>query len=829
MEQNVADERGRVIPIAIEDELKESYLNYAMSVIVSRALPDVRDGLKPVHRRILWGMSEMGLRPNTPFKKCGRIVGDVLGKTHPHGDQSIYDALVRLAQPFSMRYPVVNGQGNFGSVDGDPPAAMRYTEAKMQSLAEEMLRDIKKETVDFGPNYDDTLQEPTVLPGAFPYLLANGASGIAVGMATNIPPHNIREIADAISAVIENPSITIDELLKHHITAPDFPTGGIIYGTRGIREAYKTGRGKITIRSRFSIESNKSGRDIIVIHEIPYQVNKATMITRIADLVRDKRIEGISDLRDESDRNGLRVIIELKKGVSPKIILNQLFTHTQLQVNFNVNALALADGRPKLLNIKDMIQYFIQHRRDVVIRRAKYDLRKAEERAHILRGLKIALDNIDEVIQIIKESKDVETARGRLMTRFALDEVQAQAILDMRLQRLTSLETQKIIDELEQVLALIEELKALLASEEKILNVVKEETEEIAQKYGDERRTEVVPDEVEQIDIEDLIQKEDMVVVITHRGFVKRTPYSAYRIQGRGGKGSRSTGNLRDDDFIQHIFIGSTHDHILFLSNEGKAYWIKVHEIPEAARTAKGTHIKSILEISANEEIASVAALRSFDEELFLFFATRGGTVKKSKVADFANARKRGITAINLKEGDTLVTAFLTTGSDSVFLVTRQGRGLLINEEEVRPMGRASQGVAGVRLRKGDELAGAVSSRDAAHMFLLTEFGFGKRTEFEQFTPHGRGTTGQIAYGFSEDNADRTGEVVGLLAVNEDDELVAITSQGSTVRLRAGDISVQGRSARGVRVFNIDKPDYVVSVTRAAKDDGEEENAEEPK
>ncbi|MFW6338573.1 MAG: DNA topoisomerase (ATP-hydrolyzing) subunit A, partial [Alkalispirochaetaceae bacterium] len=769
MEQNVADERGRVIPIAIEDELKESYLNYAMSVIVSRALPDVRDGLKPVHRRILWGMSEMGLRPNTPFKKCGRIVGDVLGKTHPHGDQSIYDALVRLAQPFSMRYPVVNGQGNFGSVDGDPPAAMRYTEAKMQSLAEEMLRDIKKETVDFGPNYDDTLQEPTVLPGAFPYLLANGASGIAVGMATNIPPHNIREIADAISAVIENPGITIDELLKHHITAPDFPTGGIIYGTRGIREAYKTGRGKITIRSRFSIESNKSGRDIIVIHEIPYQVNKATMITRIADLVRDKRIEGISDLRDESDRNGLRVIIELKKGVSPKIILNQLFTHTQLQVNFNVNALALADGRPKLLNIKDMIQYFIQHRRDVVIRRAKYDLRKAEERAHILRGLKIALDNIDEVIQIIKESKDVETARGRLMTRFALDEVQAQAILDMRLQRLTSLETQKIIDELEQVLALIEELKALLASEEKILNVVKEETEEIAQKYGDERRTEVVPDEVEQIDIEDLIQKEDMVVVITHRGFVKRTPYSAYRIQGRGGKGSRSTGNLRDDDFIQHIFIGSTHDHILFLTNEGKAYWIKVHEIPEAARTAKGTHIKSILEISANEEIASVAALRSFEEELFLFFATRGGTVKKSKVADFANARKRGITAINLKEGDTLVTAFLTTGSDSVFLVTRQGRGLLINEEEVRPMGRASQGVAGVRLRKGDELAGAVSSRDAAHMFLLTEFGFGKRTEFEQFTPHGRGTTGQIAYGFSEDNADRTGEVVGLLAVNEDD------------------------------------------------------------
>lgn len=824
----MAEERGRVIPVAIEDELKESYLNYAMSVIVSRALPDVRDGLKPVHRRILWGMSEMGLRPNTPFKKCGRIVGDVLGKTHPHGDQSIYDALVRLAQPFSMRYPVVNGQGNFGSIDGDPPAAMRYTEAKMESLAEEMLRDIKKETVDFGPNYDDTLQEPTVLPAALPYLLANGASGIAVGMATNIPPHNLREIASAISAVIENPNITIDELIKEHITAPDFPTGGIIYGTRGIREAYKTGRGKITIRSRFSIESHKSGRDVIVIHEIPYQVNKATMITRIADLVRDRRIEGISDLRDESDRNGLRVVIELKKGVSPKIILNQLFTHTQLQVNFNVNALALADGRPKLLNIKEMIQYFIQHRRDVVIRRAKYDLRKAEERAHILRGLRIALDNIDEVIQIIKESKDVETARGRLMARFALDEIQAQAILDMRLQRLTSLETQKIIDELEQVLALIEELKALLASEERILNVVREETDQIAEKYGDERRTEVVPDEIEQIDIEDLIQKEDMVVVITHRGFVKRTPYSAYRIQGRGGKGSRSTGNLRDDDFIQHIFIGSTHDHILFLTNEGKAYWIKVHEIPEAARTAKGTHIKSILEISANEEVASVVALKSFEEELFLFFATRGGTVKKSKVADFANARKRGITAINLKEGDTLVTAFLTSGSDSVFLVTRQGRGLLINEEEVRPMGRASQGVAGVKLRKGDELAGAVSSRDAEHMFLLTEFGFGKRTEFTQFTPHGRGTTGQIAYGFSEENAERTGEVVGLLAVNGDDELVAITSQGSTVRLHVGDISVQGRSARGVKVFDIDKPDYVVSVTRAAKDD-DEEDAETPK
>ncbi|MFP4330174.1 MAG: DNA topoisomerase (ATP-hydrolyzing) subunit A [Spirochaetaceae bacterium] len=823
----MADERGRVIPVTIEDELKESYLNYAMSVIVSRALPDVRDGLKPVHRRILWGMSEMGLRPNTPFKKCGRIVGDVLGKTHPHGDQSIYDALVRLAQPFSMRYPVVNGQGNFGSIDGDPPAAMRYTEAKMEAIAEEMLRDIKKETVDFGPNYDDSLQEPLVLPAAFPFLLANGASGIAVGMATNIPPQNLREIASAITAVIDNPGITIDELIKDHITAPDFPTGGIIYGTRGIREAYKTGRGKITVRSRFSIESHKSGRDVIVVHEIPYMVNKATMITRIADLVRDKRLEGISDLRDESDRNGLRIVIELKKGVSPKIILNQLFMNTQLQVNFNVNALALVDGRPKLLNVKEMIQAFIAHRREVVIRRAKYDLRKAEERAHILRGLKIALDNIDEVIQVIKDSRDVETARTRLMSRFALDEIQAQAILDMRLQRLTSLETKKIIDELEQVLALIEELKALLASEEKILNVVKEETNGIADKYGDDRRTEVVPNEVEQIDIEDLIQKEDMVVVITHRGFVKRTPYSAYRIQGRGGKGSRSTGNLRDDDFIQHVFIGSTHDHILFLTNEGKAYWIKVHEIPEAARTAKGTHIKSILEISANEEVASVVALKSFEEELFLFFATRGGTVKKSKVADFSNARKRGITAINLKEGDSLVTAFLTSGRDSVFLVTRHGRGLLINEEEVRPMGRASQGVAGVKLRKGDELAGAVSTRDAEQMFLLTEFGFGKRTDFDQFTPHGRGTTGQIAYAFNEDNAERTGEVIGLLAVNEDDELVAITSQGATVRLKAGDISVQGRPARGVRVFNIDKPDYVVSVTRAAKDD-EEEPGESP-
>ncbi len=797
---------GRVIPVAIEDEIKESYLNYAMSVIVSRALPDARDGLKPVHRRILHSMNEMGLRANQAYKKSGRIVGDVLGKFHPHGDQSIYDALVRLAQPFSMRYPMVNGQGNFGSVDGDPPAAMRYTEAKLHAAAEEMLRDIKKETVDFAPNYDDTMEEPAVLPAAFPYLLTNGASGIAVGMATNIPPHNLAEIGEAVCALVDNPEITDDEICDV-VSGPDFPTGGIIYGRKGIREAFKTGRGRVVVRARFTIESTKTGRDRILVNEIPYQVNKAALITRIADLVRDRKLDGISDLRDESDRNGMRIVIELKKGVSPKIILNHLFAHTQLQVNFNVNALALVDGRPETLSLRRMLECFVGHRKEVILRRTRFDLRKAEEREHILIGLKIALDNIDEVIKIIRESKNVERANSALQNRFELSEVQAQAILDMRLQKLTSLETQKIIDELEAVRALIRELRGILESEQKVLDIIKQETRDIAERYGDERQTEIVPDEIESIDIEDLIQKEDMVVVITNSGYIKRIPLSAYRVQGRGGKGSNSA-SLKDEDFVSQVFIGSTHDYIMFVSTAGKAYWLKVHEIPEASRTARGQHVRGLLQVSGDEELAVAVSLTEFREDRYLFLATRHGVVKKVRSSEFSRAKTRGIAAINLQDGDSVMTAMLTSGGDELFVVTRHGRGLRFAEDSVRPMGRPSRGITGIRLAAGDELAGAVVVNHEEHMVLLTEYGYGKRTAFEAFSPHGRGTRGQIAYSTN----DKTGEVVGVLSVKEQDELLAITSQGSAIRTAIETVSVQSRATTGVRVVNIERPDYLVGV-----------------
>lgn len=811
----MAENTGRVIPVSIEDEVKESYLNYAMSVIVSRALPDVRDGLKPVHRRILYAMSEMGLRANQPYKKTGRIVGDVLGKYHPHGDASIYDALVRLAQDFSMRYQMVQGQGNFGSVDGDPPAAMRYTEARMTRLAEEMLRDIGKETVDFGPNYDDSLKEPLVLPAALPFLLVNGASGIAVGMATNIPPHNLVEICNAVAAVIDDPSLDVRGLMKH-IKGPDFPTGGIIFGRKGMYDAYSTGRGKVTVRARFLIETSKSGKDVIIVTEIPYLVNKAALIVRIADLVRERHLEGISDLRDESDRNGMRIVIELKKGVSPKIILNYLFTHTQLQVNFNVNSLALVAGRPKTLSIKEMIEHFISHRREVIVRRSRYDLRKAEERAHILEGLKIALDNIDEVIAIIKGSGDVETARKRLIERFSLSEIQAQAILDMRLQRLTSLETRKIVEELQATLALIAELKALLASEEKILGVVKTETLELASQYGDERRTEVVPDEIEEFNIEDLIQKEDMVVLISNRGFIKRIPVTTYRIQGRGGKGSSAT-TLKDEDFINKIFIASTHDYILFITSEGKAYFLKVHEIPETSRAARGQHIKALLSISANEEIAAVVSLADFSDENYIFFGTSKGVVKKVRTSDFTNARTRGIAAIRLDNGDKVVGALLTSGKDDIMMLTRRGLALRFSEENVRFMGRASRGIKGIRLMSGDELACAVAVKPEEQLFVVTEYGYGKRVEYANFQPHGRGGKGVIAYKTSE----KTGEIAGALSVTDDADLVVITSQGNAIKLRVSQITTQGKSAQGIRVVNIDQPDFVVGVDKAEKEDAE--------
>jgi DNA gyrase subunit A len=812
----VSDEiKGKVIPVSIEDEVKNSFLNYAMSVIVARALPDVRDGLKPIHRRILYSMNEMGVRSNQATKKAARIVGDIMGKYHPHGDASIYDALVRLAQNFSMRYCMVQGQGNFGSIDGDPPAAMRYTEARMTRLAEEMVKDIGKETVDFVPNYDDSMQEPSVLPAALPYLLVNGSVGIAVGMATNMPPHNLGEVCSAIAAYIDDPNIDIKGLMKH-VTGPDFPTAGIIFGRRGILDAYTTGRGRISVRARFVIESTKSGRDMIVVTELPYLVNRKELIKRIADLVKEKNLDGISDLNDESDQNGTRIVIELKKDVSPKIILNYLFTHTQLQANFNVNNLALVGGKPKTLSLKEMIGHFVAHRREVVIRRAKYELRKAEERAHILEGLKIALDNIDEVIAIIKASGDVDIARKSLMERFALSEIQAQAILDMRLQRLTSLEIKKIIEELQATLALIAELKAFLASEEKILGLVKTETLELAAQYGDGRRTEIVAEEIEEFNIEDLIQKEDMVVLISNRGFIKRLPFTVYKVQTRGGKGSSAT-VLKDEDFINKIFIASTHDYMLFITSEGKAYFLKVHEVPEASRASRGQHIKALLSISANEEIAAVVSLPAFTDDTFIFFATRKGVVKKVRTSDFSNARTRGIAAIRLDAGDKVVGALLTRGKDDIMLLTRRGLGLRFTEEVVRFMGRASRGIKGLKLLGGDELACAVAVNPEERLFVVTEYGYGKRVEYANFQPHGRGGKGVITYKTTE----KTGEIAGALSVTEDAEIVVITSQGNAIKLKVSQISTQGKAAQGVRIVNIDQPDFVVGVDKAEKEEDE--------
>jgi DNA gyrase subunit A len=808
----VAKSTGQVIPVAIEDEVRESYLNYAMSVIVSRALPDVRDGLKPVHRRILYAMDEMGLRHDRPYKKVGRVVGDVLGKYHPHGDQSIYDALVRLAQDFSMRYPVVDGQGNFGSVDGDPPAAMRYTEARMARLAEVMLRDINKETVDFRANYDDSMQEPVVLPGALPFLLVNGGSGIAVGMATNLPPHNLVEIANAIVAVIEKPKLSFKELCGI-VRGPDFPTGGMIFGTQGILDAYKTGRGKIVVRARINLETAKSGRDRLIVTEIPYQVNKANLIVRIADLVKNRKIDGISDLRDESDRNGMRIVIELRRGAIPKVVLNQLFTHTQLQLNFGVINLALVHGRPKELSLREIIDHFIDHRKEVVTRRTKYELRKAEERAHILEGLKIALENIDEVVAIIKKSQNVDTARRNLMRRFELSELQAQAILDMRLQKLTSLETKKILDELREILEKIKFYKSLLASEKKILGVVKEETQELAKTYGDERRTEIMAEEVQEFNIEDLIAKEDMVILISNKSLIKRVPVSAYRRQGRGGKGS-SSARLTDTDFVEHLFIASTHDYIMFVTSEGKAYWLKVHEIPEASRASRGQSVKTLLSISNNEEIADVVSLKDFSEDRYFFMMTLKGIVKKVQTSDFSNARTRGIVAIKLDKGDRLISAMLTGGKDDVIAVTRQGLALRFTENSVRPMGRASRGVIGIRLSREDEVAGLAAVRKGSELFLITEHGYGKRIEFDNFSTHGRGTRGQTCYKVSK----KTGELVGVLTVQKKDDLVCITSQGNTIKLRLKEIPVLGKAAIGVHIVNIEKPDMLVAVARAAKE-----------
>ena len=811
----MSDATSRVIPLPIEEEVKNSYLTYAMSVIVSRALPDARDGLKPVHRRILYAMNEMGLHADKPTKKCARITGDVHGKYHPHGDMAIYDSLVRLAQDFNMRYPVVDGQGNFGSIDGDPPAAVRYTEARMNRIAEEMVRDINKDTVDFTPNYDGSEQEPVVLPAAFPYLLANGSSGIAVGMATNIAPNNLREVCEAIVRVVDEPSVPTQDLMRI-MKGPDFPTGGIILGGKGIRDAYTTGRGKIILRAKVTVETSRSGKDSIIVTEIPYQVNKSNLIVRIADLVKEKRIDGIVDLNDESDRHGMRIVIDLRKGTSPKVILNQLFAHTQLQIAFGVINLALVNGSPKTLTLREMIDCFVAHRQDVVARRTRYELKKAEERAHVLEGLRIAVENIDEVVSLIKKSVNPEEARIALMERFRLSEKQAQAILDMRLQRLTNLEIRKILDELREVLALIDHLRDILSSEQKILGVVREETRAISESFGDDRRTEIVEEEAEEINVEDLIVEEDMVILISNRGYIKRIPVSAYRRQGRGGKGS-SSALLKEDDFIEQVFIASTHDYVLFITNRGLAYWVKVHEIPESSRQAKGQSIKALLSLGSEEEITAIVDLHSFTDESYVFMATRKGVVKKVAISEFANAKARGIVAIKLDPGDGLVTAQLTSGTDEVVLVTRKGYALRFSEESVRAMGRASHGVQGIRLSEKDELAGAANVRSGEQMLIVSEFGYGKRTEFGYFSQHGRGTRGQICYRTGE----KTGEIVGVLSVESADDLMCITSQGNALKVRLSEIASMGKNAVGVRIVNIVKPDVVVGVATVVKEDGE--------
>lgn len=823
MEEIKTEEGGTIIPIPIETEVKQAYIDYSMSVIVQRALPDVRDGLKPVHRRILYAMDELHLVSSGATRKCAKIVGDVLGKYHPHGDASVYDALVRLGQDFAQRYTVITPQGNFGTQAGDPAAAYRYTEAKMAKLAEEMVADIDKETVRMDSNFDETAKEPSVLPGKFPFLLCNGTTGIAVGMATNMPSHNLREVAAAVSAYIDNPEISIDELM-HYIKGPDFPTGGIIYGSAGFKKAYRTGRGKITIRSKFTIETDKNGKESIVFTEVPYGVNTTNIIKKIIDLTRDKVIEGITDANDEtSDRVGMRLVVGLKKNAITKIVLNQLFAKTDLQLNFGVINLALVPDRnhndslrPQVLTLKQLIQHFVEHRDEVVTRRTQYELRKALERAHILEALIVAVDAIDEVIRIIRESNDVQDAKNRLRNRFGFDDIQAQAIVDMQLKRLTHLQITELKREMAELKALIAHLRDLLEHHEKILAIIKDETNALAEKYGDDRRTDIIADEIEEINLEDMIKEEEVVVMISKLGYIKRVPLTQYKAQSRGGKGSMSA-NLIEDDYINQIFIATTHSYITFLTNEGKAYWIKVHEIPEASRSSRGSSVKSLLQVSADEEITTIVTMKDYTDSQFIFMATSNGVVKKCATTEFANAKTRGVIAIKLRDGDKLVSAILTGGQNEIMLVTRRGQALRINEEDVRQMGRASSGVTGIRLAEGDELAAAICIDERKDALVITEKGVGKRVDFSEFGQHGRGTGGQRIFG----NISDKGEIIGAIAVSEKDEVICMTGQGKTLRVKADTISKQGRTSSGTRVINIDSPDYVVGFDSVAQENAD--------
>lgn len=819
MEETVNNNKGTLIQIPIEDEVKQAFIDYSMSVITSRAVPDVRDGLKPVHRRIIYDMNKQGLHYSGKTRKCATIVGDVLGHFHPHGDASVYDALVRLGQDFSQRYIVVEPGGNFGTIAGDPPAAYRYTEAKMARIAEEMVADINKNTVDMVPNFDDTTTEPSVLPTKFPFLLCNGSMGIAVGMATNIPPHNLREVSAAIGAYIDNPEISIEELMTH-IKGPDFPTGGIIFGRKGIKSAYKTGRGKILVRGKFNIEVSKSGAESIVFTEVPYGVNTRTLCERIGALARDKAIEGISAINDESsDRTGMRIVIHLKRGAMTKIVINQLFSKTELQSSFGVINLALVKGRPQVLTLKQLIQCFVDHRDEVITRRTKFELAEAKHREHILEALIIAIDAIDEVIKIIRGSRDEADAKAQLQKRFDFDEEQTQAIVDMPLKRLTHLKIDELRKEMAEIKALIAYLEDLLAHHEKILAKIKEETNELAAKFGDDRRTDIISDEVEQINIEDLIKKEEVIILISNLGYIKRISASAYKAQGRGGKGSNSA-KLVEDDFINQLFTASTHDYVMFISNEGKAFWLKVHEIPEASRSSRGAHIKSLLQVSPNEEITTVVPMKEMREDQYLFMVTANGVVKKVQTSEFANAKTRGIIGIRLDEGDKLVTAQLTSGNDEVVLITRKGKALRIGEEEVRAMGRASRGVTGIHLMADDEVAAALQVKQDEKMLIMTEFGYGKRVDFNEFSRHGRGTGGQKVYEVKE----KTGEIIGAITISENEEMVCMTSQGKTLRVKASAISEQSRTSQGVRILNIDQPDMVIGLDKIAESENDKDS-----
>src|SRR5499426_127495 len=817
-------------PVNIEDEMKRSYMDYAMSVIIGRALPDARDGLKPAHRRVLYGMKTMGLSATRGYRKCAKIVGEVMGNFHPHGDASIYDTLVRLAQDFNMRYPLVDGQGNFGSIDGDPPAAMRYTESRLQALADDMMADLDKETVDFSPNYDETTEEPTVLPAPFPNLLVNGSAGIAVGMATNIPPHNLREVVDGCIWLVEHThlrpadedALSKGEKLKQLIKlipGPDFPTAGYIVGRAGVLQAYSTGRGSVVMRARSTIETNKKGDRIsIVITEIPYQVNKKTLLERIADLVREKTIEGISDLRDESDRDGMRIVVELKRGEVPDVILNNLYKHTPLQSSFGIIMLAIVGGRPKVLNLLELVENFVDFRREVVRRRTEFELRKAEARYHILEGLKIALDHLDAVITLIRSSKTPPEARDGLMTNFSLSQIQAQAILDMQLQRLTGLERQKILDELAELLKTIERLRAILASERLLMQIIVDELKEVRTKYGDERRTEILEGESGEINIEDLIAEEDMAITVTNTGYIKRTAISTYRNQRRGGKG-RIGMRTRDEDFVSHLFVASTHAYIMIFSDGGRAYWLKVHEIPDVGPGGKGKSIANLVSLEDGERIAAMLAVKEFEEDKFIVMGTRRGVVKKTALSAFSNPRAGGIIAMGVEEGDAVIAVQVTDGTGEVFIGTRDGMAIRFQETDVRPMGRTAYGVRGITLRDDDYVVAMEVVKPGGTLLTVTERGFGKRTEIDEYRVQSRGGVGVINIATTQ----RNGLVVGIAYVQEGDELLLMTQQGMILRIPTDDVRAIGRATQGVTLINIEDEDKVVGIARLVEKEEEGE------